>query len=684
MPEVTVVGTAQERKTFSEVKRHYDMANEDLTTRIQDFDKKDILFRSHIEPANYPYRSLVFDPRVFTAIFEKTSRLLANKPRGRLVPREGGDSLKAKICSELLSFQWDDAERVDAMPMLAKWAQMDMNARKYGASFGLAKWHWQRELTLEKDPAGKSKGKPRVVFDGPNFVPLNNRDCLPNPSYSTIKHWFQHREYVTFQDLANTNDAARTQPIYKNLDHLRDKLREESQKGGDRREDNTVSKNKAIKGLTDYLGHDEVFRTIELITEYRPDRWITFSPKHGVILRDIPNPYDHGQIPVVMLKYYAIDDDLYGLSEIEPVERLQKALNAYVNQNLDTLNMSTYTPLKVNSTGGAVQMHTLEFGPGKKWMMANPQSDVLPFESNPQGVAEFVPTYRLMVGAMQEALGETSAAISGMEPGAGNKTATEVRDLAVTRNARDNFNQLFLAEALKKQMLFWHTMDKQFMFSDPTQQQKIMRIVGKEAISYFQENGLDGEGLTDESIEMLSSEEMTDAQDIIDPREIAQPLYPVTVNGETVPKLTMDEDGQGGTLILEPEDLDGLYDYVPDVESMQLPDTEQLVSAGKQLIEIALNPATTQLLMQEGFQIKTKEILEDYFERLGVKDADKYFEKVQQGQVDPMTGQPMMGGVPNGQGQTGGIPPQLPGAGLPPGGPQAPIDGGNGGIPAGI
>src|SRR3990167_622669 len=109
--EIAVLGNTAERRTFTDIYRHYSMADEDLKRRIVDWDKKDNLFRSHIQENNWPYRAQVFDPRVFTALYEKTSRLLANKPTGRLIPREGGDALGAKINNELLSFQWDDNVR---------------------------------------------------------------------------------------------------------------------------------------------------------------------------------------------------------------------------------------------------------------------------------------------------------------------------------------------------------------------------------------------------------------------------------------------------------------------------------------------------------------------------------------------------------------------------------------------
>ncbi len=91
--------------------------------------------------------------------------------------------------------------RVDNQPMLAKWAMMDQNARKYGASFALCKWRFERKVKKTTDDKGKTTGKSRVEYDGPDFKPLVNRDVLANPSYSTVKGWFQYREYVTLDEL---------------------------------------------------------------------------------------------------------------------------------------------------------------------------------------------------------------------------------------------------------------------------------------------------------------------------------------------------------------------------------------------------------------------------------------------------------------------------------------------------
>jgi hypothetical protein len=687
--DTQINGTPEEQETFSEVYRHYSMSTQDLRRRMVDWDSKDALFRNYINESSWPYRSMVTDPRVFTAIYEKTARILANKPEGRLIPREGGDALKAKINGELLSFQWDDNVRAEENPMLAKWAIMDQNARKYGASFAFVGWKWQRQVERIGQPFGKDskeQGKAVTFFDGPNFRPWNNRDVLHNPSYSTIKTWIQLRDYLTLNDLEDVNDSARSKPIYKNLDILRDKLSNISSKGLDTRSQNYWMKNKTIKGLQDYLGLDPSFKVIEIITEYRPDRWITFAPKHGLILRDIPNPYKHQQIPVVLLKYYPIDEDIYGLSEIEPVEKLQKAINALVCQYLDAINMSLYAPLKINPVN--VQMHTLEFGPGKKWLMNNPATDVITHQGAPQGIQEFASTYRFLVGAMQEALGETSAAASSLDPGASNKTATEIKDLTGSRSARDNFNLIFLGEALKKQMMFWLKMNQQFLFgSNQKDKQKLIQIIGKDAIKFFQSEGLDANGLDQKAIDTLTDPTMVGTS--VNPESLATPLFPVKVGGDVIPKLTVEGQGQVGHLVIEPDDLAGTYDYIPDVGSMSQMAPEDKITAMSNALAMAtgVDPKTGQpsglaaMMAKEGKKVKATELWTDLMEETGFKDADQYIESIPQPQAQPSIADALGGimGQQNVQGQTqpGGI----PGAGQGGAGPGMPGQQGMAGMP---
>lgn len=654
---------------LGELKRHSQIGFQETDNRTTgknrigsiSFNEADELFRSWIDEDRWPYDAVLVDPRVFTFIFEKTSRLISSKPKAVLTPREGGDVISAKLNNILLDYQWDMATQGGSM--ISKYAMMDMNTRKYGASFAICKWRY------EVDSEGK------VVFDGPEMQVLNNRDFAHDLTATSIENcnWVQVRQYVTFQDLQRVNDASRGKPVYQNLDKLREAIAADSPVGGgDHRSTNWESRNRQISRLeTDPVGKDDVFKTVEIITEYRRDRWITFAPKHGVILRDIPNPYGNNEIPVTMLRYYAIDDDLYGLSEIEPVKGLQKAINALLSQYVDEINQNLYSPIAL---GPGVRQHTIEWGKGARWIMNNPMTDVRVIEGKSNAAAYFQGTYSVLVAAMMNALGESSLGISNIQPFQQEKTATEVKALQLQRNARDNFNQIFLAEAIKRQHMLWHSMNKKMLFADSKKHSYIVRIAGKEAIELFQGLGLDQMDMPTES------EAYEAAFDLgAGPETLQTPKFPIKSGDKVVPKLQIDELGKSAQVHLEPEDLNGLFDFSIDVISMQNNADDQRREGRQTAVNLLVsNPNVGALLQQEGYKPKFRELFTQWLEDLGFTDAERYFEKNEApvpgaegaeglgggGQLSPDTAINQAQATPNPQAnpQTEILPPQIRGA----------------------
>lgn len=619
----------KEQPLFQEVKQHHDIGFQETDRRATgknrigsiSFNEADELFRSWIDENTWPYDAILFDPRVFTFLFEKTSRLISNKPKGKLIPREGGDQLGAKINNELLSYQWDQANYGGTM--LSKWALMDLNTRKYGSAFAMAKWRFETD----------TKGK--VMFDGPEMTVLNNRDIAHDLPATAIENcnWFQVRQYVTVQDLKQVNDSARSGPVYKNLDKLKYAIQMKGDQtgggGGDSRSVNWTSRSRAIAGLEqDPVGKDDTFKTIEIVTEYRKDRWITFAPKHGVVIRDIPNPYMNNEIPIVMLRYYQIDDDLYGMSEIEPIKGLQKALNAILCQYVDEINQKLYSPIAI---GPGVRQHTLEWGKGARWIMNNPLTDFRLVESRSNAAQFFNNTYSVLVAAMMNSLGESSLGVSNVQPYQKDKTATEIKALQLQRNARDNFNQVFLSEAIKRQYMLWHSMNQVLLFSDPKTIAYPIRVSGPDAIKYYMQENLNAMELPHEQAE-LGLTQITEGMEGEDVNKYMTPKFPVKIGDEYKSKFDLDENGKSGVLYCEPTDVKGSYDFAIDVESMQVNADEERKQARQAAVSLlATNPNVTQMLMAEGVKPKFKELFVTWLEDLGFSDAERFFEKAQGG-----------------------------------------------------
>jgi hypothetical protein len=641
--------TFQDPELFEEVMYHYTFSQDDMEKRKLRKNGWDDIIKAYFGylPANWAYLSKVTDPVIRTTILEKTSRMFAGKLRGQVSPREGNDAIKAKIMNALLDFQWDNAKVSGTM--LEKVILSDIQTRIFGASFVLNYWNVQ-----ERD------GK---IYEGPDIKVLDNRDVFVDFQANHIKNanWVQIREWITYQDLENKKNPDGT-PFYKNLDVLNERMRsDDTLPKPERRDNRYTSITKQIRSLEDRVGQDLYFPIQEIVTEFRKDRKIIFSPRHAVILFDGPNPLDSQEIPVSMLRYYPIGDDVYGESEVESVLPLYRAINATLCAFLDQMNLAMRPPIKVANNAAGVRLDTLIYGPNAVWLTGDNPNNVQEHQSGTAAITGFNTSYTALKSAFQVAMGDNSMGISSMNPlGKGDKTATEIRATTRQQLARDNYNQLYLEEFLKDIMEFWIKMNQQFLFTDPTKEQYIIRVVGKEILNELKNMELAQSEIPDEVI--------TQTADLIDqtpgglaPEEIEVisdvskvPLNPVTdEQGNVVPKLDMSEDGSLARLFIEKEDLHGSFDYVPDVKSMAIGVSEEAINGRNQALYILLSPGVQQQLMNEGATINVKDLLISVLEDNGVKNASKLF---QSGQV-------------NGQGLNGlpGITPEQAGQGVPSG-----------------
>lgn len=689
---------ATEATLLSEVLEHYSRGYEETDTRAtrhNGFDDIDEIIFGKL-PENWPYQTMVTDNRGRTALLEKTSRLFANPIKGRVNPREGGDSIGAMMHNAILDFQ---IQNEPGGSWLEKWAMIDHYARRYGAGFWGDKWRYETRVVEDgKDKKGKKKYVRELVCDQSEMVFYSNRDVAVDPTASTIgeARWVQVREWVTLEELERVNDAASSSPIYQNLSQLREKMSEDDDGKGVTRSTERTNKTKILRGLDDTY-QDSAFPEILIVTEYRRDRWITFAADYELIIRNIANPYDHGEIPIDMLKYYPVDDDLYGEPELEPVMSILRAINALICATYDEINTKLYTPLKVRSTG--VQIDTLEYGPDALWMMNDPNTDVVPHQVTAQTLNHFQTMYTVLVQSFQYAMGELSQGVSNIDMTKSDKTATEIQAVTKQQNARDNYNQLYLSEAIKRQMMRRISMNKQFIFSDPSKVFHILRIAGKDALDYFRRKGMGEMELTPEAAAEVASiiaereamgisvsdQEMSDLVE-----SLLTPRYPVEMEeGLYTSKLVEDEGEDGARLIIEQEDLEGDYEYVADVQSMELGRGDQeKVGRAQAFAFLFGNDKVNAMLTAEGKKFKAVDTMVQYFEDLGLKNAENLFEDASPQQAQQIAGGAIPGGADPAQAGAGGGSPLgatgMAGGGSPaptiaPPGPGGPA--GSGGIP---
>jgi hypothetical protein len=494
--------------------------------------------------------------------------------------------------------------------------------------------------------------------------------------------WFQYESWEFIEDLEN-QVGPDNKPLFKNLGKVKSKILERKTQNGldsSPRSNQYGSRLKELQGLEDRVGTDMAFPVVHVVHELRCDEWIDFCPGENEIIRHIDNPYAHKKINVAQLRYYPIQDDNLGESEVEGVIALWKAIQATICSLMDEYMLKGRPPLKIIE--GAVRLETIIYNPEAQWLMTRPDA-VTEMQSNGEAVRYFETTYSALVSAFNTAMGMMSQGTSGVDAFNPKKTATEIRESTRQQNARDEKNQTDLAEFIKDIMMFWLSNNKQFLFTDPDKHEHLLRIIGKENFDYFKQAGMDEMEVSPEAVKAIGdiieqNPETSDAeiQQMIDAGSM--PKFPVIENpGEKdlakmkiKPKMKINATEDIADIYATEDDFSGTYDYIADVKSMAMGANEEMIR-GRQNMTVTLttNPIVLQLLQAEGFRPKIKELLEAGFEDLGTKDAGRYFEKLPPPQpmingIDPQTGQPIAP-PQQGAGQMGGVQPSPGQPGLP-------------------
>jgi len=368
------------------------------------------------------------------------------------------------------------------------------------------------------------------------------------------------------------------------------------------------------------------------------------------------------------------------------------------------MNIHMRPPLKI---GPGANIDTIIWGAEAQWMMNNP-NDVVEMQSNGEAMRYFQTTYSALKAAFNTAMGDMSQGISGIDPFSPDKTATEIKQTVRQQNVRDQSNQMYLGECISDMMMMWLVNNRQFLFLDSSKHEYILRIIGTELFEYFKRAGLDEMTVEPEAMQTIG--EIIQAQegnmnegDIQQLYEAAKtPKFPVYDNPKeknpekmtAYPKMRMNDMEDGAELSVLPDDLDGTYDYIADVVSMQAGASDQLLKAQNQAVQmLTTNPVVLQLLQAQGVQPQIKDLLISVFDQAGLKDAERYFQSSQlsgQGMVQLNGGQngQTQIGIGGGNGPVGplpqqGVPNQAPSPlsqGQPAGMAQPPT----GGLPAGV
>lgn len=606
-----------EEKLKKEINEQFLLSKRYLDPVHERMNKQEELYRTYIDKSNYPHTAMVFDPRVFRVIETITPRMVVNEPTGSFYPREEGDTAVTTILNSLLKYDWYRAEMFPKLTMFVK------SMLIFGTAFGRTYWDFkecEKTRMIPKTINGrvvwtpKNKEKIKVTeFDGPNFEPLNIYDCYPDPNSTSLQNmrWFIYRTFKTLDELEDENDT-RGFEYYKNIDKIRAKVEaDKDQNASSGRKDNLQYREhrRVMLSTSELKGEDKSNPEFTVLRRFTREGWVDYVPEFDEIIREVENPYFHGDLPIVYAVDYQYPGELYGMGEIEPVDRIQRAINAVLNQRLDNVQLTLRSMWKVKKNSG-VDMHTLFSSPGNIITtddMTAVESVQVPDVTGPT----FVQTMNYLTAAMQNGTGVTDYT-SGIqsEQNITNNTATGIR--LVQQEANSQFKlkiQLFNHMVIQRIANQWKDLRVQYT----TEAQKL-RIVGKEQIKKL---------MSDTKLAVTGQN--------------GEPILPGDM--ETPTKLSVSEDQTFAFLNLIPDDIQpsivGDYDFIPTISTEQISDPLAMQQNFFVALDKVVNPEWTKGLAMEGKKLEYSNLTEQIFEKLnlGIEGKDAVGDMPQQTQA---------------------------------------------------
>lgn len=418
----------KDKNIFTKVFEHYEDSFQNVVSpQLEGWDEKEAMLVNKLtDSVSSNAYSQVFDPRLSTIVFERAGRVMAQNPTGKSMAVSRDDKGKNLLMNLLLD-KWILRNANAQFPFLIKTRLWDIYSLVYGSLFTLTDW--------------VNKGD----FSSPDLYLLPIRDCFPQPNKYSLEDsdWFGVSTYVSYDWL-----KARNRDTWKNIDEILLRMKEGAGEVKGEKDNNKRSFVERLRQPT--VKSDNTYKTVEIYTEYRRDRWITICTTFSgekYILRDIKNPHNNDRLPITVKYAFPLIDSIYGLGEFERGKTLQYAMNSLINLYLDGVKTSIYPPTILNPDG--IVPSSIVYEPAAKWLETKTGS-IRQFQTSPLGLNTFQSTYNFLNAALLNQAGTTDTTVSAETDVTQGKTPQALRMLSNRENARDNWDRFMMEQALEQ------------------------------------------------------------------------------------------------------------------------------------------------------------------------------------------------------------------------------------------
>ena len=562
----------------------------------------------------------VFDPKLPSLILEREARVMAQLATGKVKAISKNDEGASKLMNLTLD-KYVIPNGNAQFDQLTKYRMVDRYSNIYGNYFVMI------DQDVRKDG-----------YRGPDMWLLPIRDVFPqvgaisldDSDYIIIRSW---RPLSFFENLKKREG-------YKNVSEIIEKL-----KGKSGSKQTRESKDKSEREIKDYPSDQPAKGKgyFEILSMYEKDRWVDYCMDAKLEFRDIDNPHDNGELPIVNKYSIPLIDDFMAMGDMERGYPMQNLIDSIWNLYLNAVKISIFPPTLVNKDNVA-DANSIKFSAAAKWLMRNAPgspgtSGAQTLNLTPQGTATFNNVYQVATASLLNMFGTSQTSTTSQTDPSFGKTPQALQMQLQRENAKDNVDRFYMEQFITKV------------------NKKYVNLISKQKTGSIQFR------MFEEEINEISQEH---------------------------PELSKMYDTKTGKLTIDKKKMGNLiYDYEIVSGSTYAVDQKQQQQNLIGLFTALTNPAVYQLiqgeLQKEKKTLNVGEMITRIFSNSGIQDWDKIIVDRtndptlaldQQAQQFQQVMQQIGGvnGVPTQSGQPGQMPQEQP---MPP----QPIFNGQGGVP---
>lgn len=401
-------------------------AEDYLRTKRTLWDKVEKLAHNQLNDAvSGGAKSRVFDPKLMTLALERSFRVMAQLPTGK-VRGVSKDDIGASKLKNLIIDKYVIPNANAQFDFLTKLRMVDLYSNIYGNFFVLVDWDI------------KENG-----YIGPDIWLLNIRDVFPqvgavsvNDSDYIITRSWKPRSY--FENLKKADG-------FKNVPLILEKLKD---KGGSKQSKEDKEKSEREKAQYPEQVAAKEAGYFEILTQFEKDRWVDFCVDAELEFRDNKNPHNNNELPIECKYSIPLLDDFMGMGDFERGALMQMVVNSIWNLYLDACKMSIFPPTLLNKDSIA-SMSSIKLEAAAKWLLrGNVQNAAQPLNLTPQGVSTFNNTYQVANAALLNMFGTTDTSVTSQTEAGFGKTPKALNLQAQRENVRDNADRFYMEQFL--------------------------------------------------------------------------------------------------------------------------------------------------------------------------------------------------------------------------------------------